>query len=144
MSDLLFYLEETVLRFSPSKVFIYEGDNDVFSKRSITTIMKNTIKVVEAIEHKIPTCEIVLISAKPSIVRWHLKTEYEALNQAFETYAAKKDNRSFADVWSIMLDEKQMVKPSIFIEDGLHMNKAGYDLWDKVLRPFIGLSLIHI
>ena len=29
MSDLLFHLEPTVLRFKPSKVFIYEGDNDI-------------------------------------------------------------------------------------------------------------------
>lgn len=137
MSDLLYYLEDAVLRFAPNKVFIYEGDNDIFAKQSLGTIMKNTKAVVQKIEKQYPNCTIILISAKPSIARWNLKTEYEALNVAFKAYAAKKKNRSFANVWDIMLDEEGEVLKDIFIQDGLHMNKEGYALWDKIIRPFV-------
>lgn len=137
MSDLLYYLDDAVLRFVPNKVFIYEGDNDIFAKQSISTIMKNTKSVVQKIEKQYPNCEVILISAKPSIARWNLKTEYEALNVAFKDYAAKKKNRSFANVWDIMLDEEGEVLKDIFIQDGLHMNKEGYALWDKIIHPFM-------
>ena len=138
MSDLLHYLDETVLRFAPSQVFIYEGDNDVSAKRPTAAIMKNTRKVVEGIHATFPDCEVVLISPKPSIARWNLKPQYDAINQAMKNYATQNDKISFANVWDIMLDDQGEVLKDIFIEDGLHMNKAGYDLWDKVIAPMVG------
>ena len=137
MSDLSHYLDETVLRFTPSKVFIYEGDNDIAAKRPLESIMYHTKKVVRTIEKKLPNCKIILISPKPSIARWNLRDEYEKLNQAMEEYAGKKNNRSYANVWDIMLDDNGEVLKEIFIQDGLHMNRKGYELWDKVIRPLV-------
>jgi len=139
MSDLLYYLEETVLRFSPSQVFIYEGDNDVSAKRPTAVIMENTRKVVTKIHEKYPNCEIVLICAKPSIARWDLKPQYDAINSEFKKYADANDKISYANVWDIMLDEKGEVLKDIFIQDGLHMNKKGYDIWDKIIQPMVGI-----
>jgi lysophospholipase L1-like esterase len=42
----------------------------------------------------------------------------------------------YADVWDPMLDDRK-VKQDIFIEDGLHMNDKGYDIWYNVLKPFV-------
>jgi len=137
MSDLLYYLEETVLRFAPTKVFIYEGDNDIAAGQDIGTILKNTKAVVKRIEQSAPNVEIILIAAKPSLARWELKEDYIKLNKAFKNYVNKKPNCQFANVWDIMLNEKGEVLPAIFIEDGLHMNESGYELWDKVIRPFV-------
>jgi len=137
MSDLLYYLEETVLRFAPTKVFIYEGDNDIAASQAIETILKNTKAVVKKIEQVAPDAEIIIIAAKPSLARWELKEAYIQLNQAFKTYVDKKPNCHFANVWDIMLDENGEVLSTIFIEDGLHMNRAGYKLWDKVIRSFV-------
>lgn len=137
MSDLLHYLEETVLRFAPGKVFIYEGDNDIAAGRPIEVIMDNTKKVVQAIEARLPDTKIILISAKPSLARWHLKSQYEALNASFKAFAAEKATREYADVWSVMLTGEGQVRPAIFVGDGLHMNKAGYDLWHQVIEPLV-------
>ncbi len=137
MSDLQYYLEQAVLRFSPSKVFIYEGDNDINSKRPIPLIMEQTQQVIKAIGQQYPNCQIFLISAKPSLARWHLKKEYQKLNQAFKKYAESKNNCQYIDIWQVMLNKQGEVIPSIFIEDGLHMNKAGYDLWDSVIRSYV-------
>ncbi|MFK7933463.1 MAG: GDSL-type esterase/lipase family protein [Saprospiraceae bacterium] len=137
MSDLLHYLEETVLRFQPSKVFIYEGDNDVNAGQSLKTIMQQTHKVVKEIEKKLPQAEIIIIGAKPSPARWHLKAEYLDLNNSLKVFADSKANRFYADVWTIMLDDNGMVREDIFIEDRLHMNDKGYQLWDQVMRLFL-------
>ena len=139
MSDLLHYLDETVLRFAPSQVFIYEGDNDVSAKRSTATILANTKKVVQQIHKEFPDCEIVLISAKPSIARWNLKPQYDAINSEFKKYADAEAKISYANVWDIMLAENGEVRKDIFIQDGLHMNKEGYDLWDKIIQPMVGI-----
>ncbi len=137
MSDLLYHLEHVVLKFAPAKVFIYGGDNDLDSGRPVSIIMEQTEKVVEAIESKFPNCQIILISVKPSLIRWHLRSNYEKLNQEFELFASKNANRKYVNIWEAMLNDQGVVNPSIFIEDGLHMNKAGYDIWDRVIRPFV-------
>jgi len=137
MSDLSHYLEETVLQFAPTKVFIYEGDNDIAAKRPLDVIMNHTKDVTKRIEKQFPSCQIIFIAAKPSIARWGLAAEYKEVNQAFQDFANKKNNRHFANVWEIMLDENGEVLKDIFIEDGLHMNAKGYDLWDQVIRPFV-------
>jgi len=140
MSDLLYYLDESVLRFSPAQVFVYEGDNDVSAKRPTAAIMDNTKKVVQGIQAKYPDCEIVLISAKPSIARWDLKPQYDAINAAFKKYAASDDKIKYANVWDIMLQSNGEVMQDIFIKDGLHMNKKGYDLWDQIIGPMVGVD----
>jgi len=40
MSDLLYFLDETVLRFEPSSVFIYEGDNDLAAQKEPKAILE--------------------------------------------------------------------------------------------------------
>lgn len=137
MSDLLYHVEETILRFKPNKVFIYEGDNDISAGYDFKTIIGNTEKVVQSIETHYPKCKIILIAAKPSLARWHLKENYLELNRRFSQYANCKVNVNFANVWDIMLNENGTPIKSIFLEDGLHMNKSGYNLWDEVLRSFV-------
>ena len=39
-SDLLYHLNDLVLRYKPKKVFVYEGDNDIFSKKVLEKFCK--------------------------------------------------------------------------------------------------------
>jgi lysophospholipase L1-like esterase len=29
------------------------------------------------------------------------------------------------------------VRPELFVEDGLHLNRAGYELWRSVIAPYL-------
>jgi len=93
--------------------------------------------LVDKVESKIEGVEIVIISAKPSLSRWPLKKKYEELNGDFKKYCDSKNNMSFADVWTPMLDNTGKPKKDIFVKDGLHMNSAGYDIWAEVLKDFV-------
>ncbi|MBN1820816.1 MAG: hypothetical protein JXR31_05975 [Prolixibacteraceae bacterium] len=136
MSDLLYFLDETVFKFNPDKVFIYEGDNDIAADKKPEDILKTTKELVAKIKSKCPDTEIVFISPKPSLARWNLKNEYTDLNNQLEKFC-KNSGLEFADVWDIMLNKKGTPLEDIFIEDGLHMNKKGYDLWAKILRKYL-------
>ncbi|MBX2814986.1 MAG: hypothetical protein KTR24_03275 [Saprospiraceae bacterium] len=137
MSDLEYYLDQLVIQFSPSQVFIYEGDNDLAAGKSVKQIMKSCKRVVKRIQKALPECEIFLIAAKPSVARWQLAQEYENLNAAYLQFARRKSMVAFADVWTPMLDSDGMVMKDIFLQDNLHMNDKGYALWDKVIGPLI-------
>lgn len=129
MSDLLYFIDETVIRFQPSKVYIYEGDNDIVALKSTKEILKTTRQIVNTLKEKLPTIEIILIGAKPSPSRWEFKNQYLALNDAFKSYANITKQVSYIDVWAVMLNEQGFPKSSIFISDSLHMNRKGYLIW---------------
>jgi lysophospholipase L1-like esterase len=137
MSDLLFYLDDVVIQYQPDQIFIYEGDNDVASGKKPAGIMKDTRKVVHQLNKALPSVPIILISPKPSLARWELRETYTKLNDHFESYAARHDQVNFINVWPVMLNEEGTPLKELFVEDGLHMSKAGYDLWVKEIIPYI-------
>ena len=135
-SDLELYLDELILNYNPSKVFIYEGDNDIVAKKRPRKILKRAEYILGILQQRNPNMEIVLISAKPSISRWKYRGRYRRLNRKLNRLASKTDGIDFVDVWYPMLDERK-VKQDIFIEDGLHMNDKGYDIWYDVIKDYI-------
>ncbi len=136
-SDLIYFYDELILKQSPEILFIYEGDNDISAGKKPSKIIKQAKELVKRIKIDLPQTKIVFIAPKPSIARWNLKKDYNKLNKKLERFCKKQDNLEFADVWNIMLDENGNVLQDIFIEDGLHMNKKGYDLWAKVIGKFL-------
>lgn len=137
MSDLLYYLDRLVIADQPKQVFIYEGDNDISAGKSNKEILKDFKEGYKRIRKALPDTEIVLISPKPSIARWELRSQYETLNAALAKWAGTKKNLRFADVWAPMLNDQGEPMPDIFVQDNLHMNAKGYAIWREVISGFI-------
>lgn len=134
--DLLYHLNKLVLRYEPKKVFIYEGDNDISSKKKPKEIRDITKELIGKIQKSLPDTKIVLISVKPSISRWKFRRKYKRLNKYFLKIALEQPNVAYANVWDIMLNGRR-VRKDIFLSDGLHMNTLGYDLWYQQIKPFL-------
>ena len=134
-SDLLAYLDELVLDYKPKKVFIYEGDNDIFERKSPAKVVRQTRRIIRRIQKNNGPTPIVVIGAKPSIVRWHLKKRYEKLNRKLNAYCSETMLVTYMHVWDAMLDGEG-IREEIFLEDGLHMNEQGYAIWEHILKPF--------
>jgi len=135
--DLLRYLDALVLEFEPEKIFIYEGDNDVNAGKSTSEIMGDFETLTTKILEKLPNANLYLIGAKPSPSRWHLKNEYLAFNTALKNFTESNPAFTFIDTWTVMLDEKGNPKAELFIQDKLHMNEQGYEIWQRVFEPHI-------
>ena len=136
-SDLLVYTDELILKYNPKKVFIYEGDNDLADRKSPRQIIADINRIIEKIKQNNNNTVVVLIAAKPSIQRWKLRGRYKRLNRKFERLSRKDPYLQFANIWDVML-EKRKVSGHIFIEDGLHMNDKGYELWYSVIKNYVG------
>jgi len=137
MSDLLFYADQLILKYSPDIIFIYEGDNDIAEGKTIKEIMLTTDTLLTKLKQRIPDVEIVFISAKPSLARWGLKDDYLALNSALRSYCNNNKSTYFADIWNVMLDKDGNPTKNLFVDDGLHMTKAGYMLWAEELLKYL-------
>lgn len=136
-SDLLYFYNEMIVKPAPEILFIYEGDNDLASNKKPKKILKEAKLLAEKIQQDLPETSVVFISPKPSIARVHLKNSYITFNKKLKKYCEKNGKIEFADVWSPMLDNKGNVFKDVFLEDGLHMNKKGYDIWGKVIGGFL-------
>jgi lysophospholipase L1-like esterase len=135
--DLLVHLESLVLDFEPNKIFIYEGDNDVNSGKSTVQIIATYKELIGKIFQRLPESHIYLISAKPSPSRWHLKEKFMNFNEELEKISHGVSTITYIDVWNPMLDEKGDPKSDLFIQDNLHMNDKGYDIWKTVFLPYV-------
>lgn len=136
-SDLLYFYNELIVKPAPDILFIYEGDNDLASNKKPGKILKEAKELSKKIQRDLPETRLVFISPKPSISRIKLKNSYITFNKKLKKYCEKNGKLEFADVWSPMLDNSGNVYKDVFLEDGLHMNKKGYDIWGKVIADFL-------
>ena len=136
-SDLLYYIDRVVTCYKPSKIFIYEGDNDISAGKKPKDILNEAKQVRRAIARKLPGVPVLFISAKPSVARWKLRKKYMQLNSELSAYAASTPNTGFVNVWSPAIDASGEVMKDIFLEDDLHMNAKGYAIWKKAIEPFL-------
>ena len=137
-SDMIYFYNKLITKQKPDYLFIYEGDNDIAENKKTSEIYRDFKTVVKKVKSDLPDTKVIFISPKPSIARWNQKKDYEMLNKKMERYCRKKkDNIEFANVWPVMLDINGNLFQDIFIEDGLHMNKKGYDLWNKVISIYL-------
>jgi lysophospholipase L1-like esterase len=136
-SDLIYYYNDLIARYKPSKIIIYEGDNDIASEKTPDEVFNDFKILWKMISEKLPNPEIAVIAPKPSPSRWHLKDLYESLNSKIETFCKNQKNLTYIDVYKPMLNEQGRPEPELFLEDSLHMNDKGYEIWKNLVLPFI-------
>ena len=74
---------------------------------------------------------------KPSPSRIHLKSEMMKANQLIKDFLKKEKNTSFVDVFPLMLDKQGNPRQELFLNDMLHMNPDGYEIWVKELKKHL-------
>ena len=137
MADVVHFVDELVLRYKPRAVLLYEGDNDVALGATPAQIIGHFDAFAAAIHKALPETRIYILAVKPSLARWHLWDTMQGTNAGLAERAAADPRLTFIDVATPMLNEDGEPRPNIFVEDGLHMNGAGYDIWRDAVRPVL-------
>lgn len=138
LSDVTYYADRIVLPYRPSKIFVYAGDNDLAAGQSADEVYREFLEFYELITDSLPDTKVYYIAAKPSPRRQKLLPVYENFNGKVEKFIKKHPcNWEFVDVFSAMLDEKGEPMGDLFLEDRLHMNSKGYDIWEKLIAEYL-------
>jgi lysophospholipase L1-like esterase len=135
-SDLEKQLFPLVIRLEPSRVFIYEGDNDLWSDVPVADIMTSLDNIATRLRMVDPKLELFMIGAKPSPSRWSKKGNYMVFNQMLKEYCLAEEGVNFVDTWQPLLDTQGNPRPELYIEDQLHLNEKGYEVWTEIFKPF--------
>lgn len=139
LTDLIRDYSITVLPYQPRQIVIYCGENDIAREDTLNPgdALERFFRLFNLVRTKLPNTKITFVSMKPSPSRWHLRDKYMEGNRLIRKFIRKQKNASFVDVWHKMLDDQKEPNISIFLEDQLHMNAAGYRIWKKAIHPHL-------
>ena len=137
IADSTYYAGRIIVPYKPSMVVFYAGDNDINDGHSAQQVFDDYVAFVARVRKDLPATPIAYISIKPSPSRAKLLPVMREANAKVRAYAAKHPHLIYIDVASKMLDAGGQPRAELFVEDRLHMNRAGYDLWRGVIAPFL-------
>jgi lysophospholipase L1-like esterase len=139
LTDLIRYANDIVFPYHPKQVVIYCGENDFAASDTVTSeiVNKQFVQLFNLIRNKMPGVKITYVSIKPCPSRWYLKDKIIASNKFIRKYLKKQPNASFVDIWNKMLGSDKQPLSGIYLEDQLHMNPAGYRIWQKAIKPHL-------
>lgn len=134
-NDLMFFTDRIVLNYQPRAVLVYEGDNDTAHGISPEKTAAMFTDFVAKVHSELPDCRIYFLAIKPSISRWKIWPEMAEANRLIETQCQSDDRLTYLDIATPMLGDDGTPRPNIFLDDNLHMNRKGYEIWRDTVRP---------
>lgn len=127
--DLYNYRNLLIAPFNPKRIIIYEGDNEIGFKWEIDEMMEAMERLFFEVRRMKPEAEIYMVSVKPSPVRAKSLPKIQAVNARIKKFVESQPNAGFIDIHTPMLDSEGNVRPELYLGDGLHPSKEGYDIW---------------
>jgi lysophospholipase L1-like esterase len=135
MSDVVYYVDQTVIKYKPRLVVLYVGDNDINAGVSSEQVAINFDKYVKAIHAKLPQTKIIFIGIKPSVLRWSNIDRVRVANDLLKGYAQRDDRVMFVDSDQAFLGWDEKPVPALL--DRLHPSLEGLKIWAALLTPFL-------
>lgn len=129
MLDALRHVERLVVRYRPSRVVVYAGENDLADGRSVDEVVAATQAFIEVVRARVPRVQVAYVSMKPSPRRRRLVARFRDANARIAAHLARVPGVRFIDVFTPMLGTDGQPRAELFSADGLHLNERGYALW---------------
>lgn len=137
MHEIIYYYDSLIKKYSPSIIAIY-CDIDVEQGKSPQEAVEVFIELVSKIKIDFPKTSILLLSMKPvmidDFIGKDIRNNKMITNEQLLEFSSKEKNVQFIDLASPMLEPDGKLNVTIFIEDGMHLNKLGYNLWNPIIR----------
>lgn len=136
MHDVLYHLDRVALKYRPRAILIYEGDNDTGAANPIPRelILDHSRQIIAKIHDALPDTRIYLLSVKPSVLRWGVWPEAQAVSAGYREIAEQDPLVYYIDVATPFLDNDGNVMADIFVDDNLHFNELGNAIWGSLIK----------
>ncbi|WP_462252611.1 GDSL-type esterase/lipase family protein [Ekhidna sp.] len=134
-----YFQPEVFDNFSPKQVILYAGDNDLGSETPENEIINNLASLVDKFKSHLSEIGITVISVKPSPERHYLKDKIESLNAKIKDLMHSVEG-DYIDIYSRMLSDQGDYRSELFLEDQLHMNELGYEIWQREILQYLNES----
>jgi lysophospholipase L1-like esterase len=144
MSDMVHYVERTVIAYRPRAVVLFAGTNDLggyASDRTPGEIAAGYIQFVEAVHAALPETNIYYLSITPTRLRWKQWPLGRRTNELIEAHTRLDDRLHFIDATAPFLGADGRPDGKLFRWDRLHPNYRGYAVWTSLIKPVLEADL---
>lgn len=133
------YIDKVVYPYRPKQILIYCGENDIAASKLVTadTVLLRFKILHGLIRKRLPDVPIAFVSIKPSPIRAEFLSTVKASNELIKLFCEQSKKTDFINVFTAMLGNDGKPMEEIFIADRLHMNAKGYQIWKKVIAPYL-------
>lgn len=140
ISDVQHYYEDVVAGYRPRGILFYAGDNDVWAGTSPARTFDDFRTFVGTVRQRNPGSPVlfIFIAIEPSLSRWPRWREMAEANGLVRDWAESQRDVEYVDVATPMLGEDGAPRAELFDEDRLHLNEAGYEVWNATLDTHLG------
>ncbi|MDP6181197.1 MAG: GDSL-type esterase/lipase family protein [SAR86 cluster bacterium] len=135
ISHVNYHFNEIVKPYKPKAIVFFCGTNDLSAFKTPEETFEDFSKFFSMVKNDLPGTNLIVIGVKPSTAREYLVPEEQEFNSLISNLAGKEDLLSYISVWNQMLTDEGKANPDLFVEDGLHMNEKGYEIWAKLVKP---------
>lgn len=143
LEECLVLLERWVLPVQPRAIVLYAGDNDLDHGAEPEQVLARFEEFCATLRKSLGWVPLLFVSIKPSPSRFWNSAKLEQTNKLIrQAIGTKWREAHFIDVYGAMLNAGGTPRTELFTEDGLHMNRAGYAIWQAAIRQ--GLAEIGL
>lgn len=137
LSDSLHYFDRIALPYRPRLILLYAGDNDIALGASADMVIGNYQLFAAKVRSQLPKTHFAFLSIKPSVARHILWPEISKANDAIRALTGSHSKLHYLDIATPMLDASGHPRNELFMMDGVHLSRAGYQLWTTIAAPWI-------
>ena len=137
ISDSTYFADRIVAPYHARAIVMYAGDNDLQDGVTPEQVRDDFAAFVRKARSVDPGVPIAFIAIKPSVARALLLPKIRQANALVREYASSQTGVSYLDVFTPMLGSNGGPQSGLFGNDGLHMNRRGYQLWIGVIKPWL-------
>jgi lysophospholipase L1-like esterase len=134
ISHVIHHFEDIVKPYNPKAIVFFCGTNDLTALKTPEETVHDLKKFLSLVRNEFGNIKVYIIGIKPSVDRLYLEKEERIFNSSINLLASEDIYIEYINVWDSMLNPDGTRMPELYIEDGLHMNQKGYDIWTRLVR----------
>ncbi len=140
ISDMDYYFDILVKQYNPSKIICYCGENDLADKKTVAQVLAAFETFSARIKKELPETTLLFLAIKPNPLRWKIWEKMAETNRAIKNYCQSSGLCIFLDTTTPLFNVKGVPDKNLFAGDGLHLNPAGYAIWNQILAPHLTID----
>lgn len=136
LSDVAYYTKRIVYPHQPKAIFMYVG-NDIVAgakDKAPEQVLELFKHVVKTIREKYPNVPITWLQISPSERRWSVWDKVSAANTLIRDYCNTNPGLYYIESAEQFLNAAGQPNTSLYLNDKLHYNEAGYKVWGAHIR----------
>ena len=138
ISHVIHHFKDIVKPYNPRAIVFFCGTNDLTALKTPEETMHDFKKFLNLVRNEFGNIKVYVIGIKPTVDRLYLDKEERIFNNLVSSLASEDAYLEYINIWEPMLNQDGTRMPELFIEDGLHMNEKGYEVWTKKVRESLG------